>query len=145
MFAKELTAALDTVTSATCGVPMRIVGPTGAPVRAADGTYVSVFLMGTDSDAYRRRANEAVLERMERAKSGRQVEMSDLEEAEEKALSLVVDCTVGWDGVYDTEGALVPFTRENVRSFYKAFPAAREQADRFIADRANFLPASSKG
>ena len=68
-----------------------------------------------------------------------------LDKGEERALDLLVAATVGWKGVVDGNGEPVPLTPESARAFYKAFPIARDQADLFIGNRANFTLESSKG
>ena len=64
------------------------------------------------------------------------------EKLEANAIGLLASCFLGWKNVEDSE--LFPKKKpecneENVTTFLKKHPWAKEQADAFIADRANFL------
>jgi hypothetical protein len=50
-------------------------------------------------------------------------------------------CTKGWSGI--TEGGVeVKFSYENAVKLYTKYLWLREQIDRFMADRSNFLPSA---
>jgi hypothetical protein len=55
----------------------------------------------------------------------------------------VVSATVGWSNIEDGENP-IPFSEGNARDIYTRFIWIREQLETFIADRANFLKASSE-
>ena len=141
--------SLDTRTLASKGVRLDLVRPDGLPVLNRAGEQVWLLLLGTDSDEFRR-AQRATLVETVTDTSNQKLTDESLDKADERALDVLIAATVAWGGVVDTGGKPVPRTTENVRAFFKAFPSAKEQADRFVGNRANFLlespkPSSSMG
>lgn len=103
-----------------------------------DGKEMSITLVGTDSDQYRKEVKRRFAE-LQR-KKGKREQALDLDEAEAKAVELLVCCTVDCHLVFD--GKKVKPTE--IGSIY-AEPKLRwirEQAEAFVADRANFIVGS---
>ena len=77
------------------------------------------------------------------ARSGMPTEEQSLED-EGDLVDLLATCTMGWNGVLEKgKKQPVPFSQEACRQLYKSFPVIRDQVDAFIANRANFILASS--
>lgn len=57
---------------------------------------------------------------------------------EDAGIELLVDLTVDWSGINLNDEAL-EFTKENCFDVYKKYIVIREQVDKFISDRKNFL------
>lgn len=145
-------AALNTKSAADRGVKIDILHPaTWLPLG------IRFTVLGTDSAAYKgvvRRQQERNLE-MAKKQRGRLQLTAEMQEAD--ALEILVTCTTGWErdvaddqgkvtGVDSTiesnEGEFLEFTPENVRRIYAdpGYAWLREQIDREIGDRRNFLP-----
>lgn len=110
---------------------------------------VTIDLIGKDSDIYKsaqRRAQQAFRETIQ---AGQKWLPADDERMAEQQ---TVDCTVGWanmpTGWIDSSNDRTPidFTKERARSLYRnnELSWVREQVERFINDRANFVKASSE-
>lgn len=146
-------ASLNTKSAAERGVKIDILNPiTGAPLG------IRFILLGTDSAAYKKAVRDQQTRRIEAAKKNRgMASLRTPDEAEAEALDILVACTVGWErDVTDDEGTVtgvapeiernvgefLPFTPENARMIYadSGYTWLREQVDREIGDRRNFLP-----
>jgi hypothetical protein len=132
--------AFDTVTAANEGAVLELRGPNGEPLKQDGGKKpVSITLYGADSEVARKARNAAANRYL---KQRGKVQIT-AEGSEADALSFLAKCTAAWDGIV-VDGKALPCDRENVMQVYERFPFIREQVDEFIADRANFLKASSK-
>ncbi len=131
---------LDTKTKAETGVPMAIKKLDGTPMLNKAGKPVTITVRGIDSDAHRAAMSRA----LSQIKGETQSDEEASQRAAERGLDILVACTVGWAGVIDKDGKPVEAKPENFRALYAGFPVIRDQVDRFIGDRANFLLASSK-
>jgi len=121
---------LDT-TMAEHGVAMEVLHPvTREPIGA------QIKLVGSDSERFRNLSRELVRRRV-----GKKLSAASAEMLEQEALELLADCTLGWSGVM-LDGQELQFSKKAAVDLYARFPWLREQADAFIADRANFLPRS---
>jgi hypothetical protein len=133
-------STLDTKDTANEGAAMELRGPNGAPLFKADGTPITITLLGKDSDTYvadvNANANRFLKQR------GNAVITAEGSKAD--AIKLLSKCTVGWDGI-TVDGAELPWSRENAVKLYNRFAWIKEQVDEFIADRANFTKASPTG
>jgi len=110
------------------GVWMEIEDP-------ASGEPLNMFLklMGEDSDAFQKQLRK---QRDKHLKKRTKNLKWDAFEAER--IELLVGCTAEWKNItYKDEP--VEFTKENLRWLYATYRGIRDQADEFIADRANFM------
>ena len=98
-------------------------------------TSMRIRLLSPDSERYRaidysiRNAATQTLARRGRFSA---------EGMEESNMRLLVQATVGWEGVI-FDGQEIEFTPANVKMVYTDFPFIREQVDRFLGDRRNFF------
>ncbi len=137
-------AKVDTKTLSEAGVDMPVKTMDGEPLVARNGQPITVRLLGPDSNKYRALTRAQVRKRMAAMADGKvTLSEAEFEETERELLDILVACTVGWSNVLDTEGAEIPFAEDNVRKLYSNYPVVREQVDTFLANRANFLRASS--
>ena len=132
---------MDTRTLSEEGVDMQVKSLQGEHLKDADGKPVTLKLLGPDSDKYRAMTRQQVRKRFSRA-AGADATKDTFAEDEADALNILVACTVGWSGVNTTKGEPIPCTPDTVRALYTNFPAIRDQADVFMATRANFTKAS---
>jgi len=132
---------MDTRTLSEEGVDMQVKSLQGEVLKDADGKPVTLKLLGPDSDKYRAMTRQQVRKRFQRA-AGADATKDTFAEDEADALNILVACTVGWSGVNTTKGEPIPCTPDTVRALYTNFPAIRDQADVFMASRANFTKAS---
>ena len=116
-------------------------------LKQADGSNITISLLGKDSDVYVKADNFVQNKRVEAAK--RQVKFSNAE-AQQQNAETIARCTTSWSGVPKcwVEGgedeAPVEFSFENAVKLYTTQRWVFEQADNFVGDRANFLkPASA--
>lgn len=99
---------------------------------------MTITLLGQDSQVYRKLSlgkQQAALNRMKR---GKKAEDLDAEKLSEDSINDLVKLTVAWTG-FERDGKPVEFNEVNVKNIYTEFPWIREQAQEFIADRANFF------
>lgn len=113
---------------------------TGAPL-LIDGAPVTITLCGMDSDRAKAARREQVDRRLADL-SGKPVSAAELEQ---NALTMLAACTVDWSANMVFDGKPVPCGRAEAISLYEKLPWLREQVDRHVSSRANFLPASSQG
>jgi len=98
---------------------------------------VTVTLKGTDSEVFR---NYTQAKTQRRINSGKK-EKFDAEANEKETLKLLAMLTVETKGIEFNKKAV----EQDLAGFvdmYKRLPWLRDQADRFIGDRANFLPSA---
>lgn len=99
---------------------------------------MTITLLGQDSQVYRKLSlgkQQAALNRMNKGKKAADL---DAEKLSEDSINDLVKLTVSWTG-FERDGKPVEFTDVNVKNIYHEFPFIREQAQEFIADRANFF------
>lgn len=138
-------AQIDTKTLAETGVDMPVKSLDGKPLIARNGEQVAITVLGSDSSKYRALTRVQVRKRMEQIASGKTTMTdTDMDETDREVMDVLVACTVGWKNVLDTSGNAIPFTNDNVRKLYEAYPIIREQVESFISNRANFIPPSSR-
>lgn len=133
---------VDTKTNSESGITMKVKMLDGAPLTNSKGDPVEIIVKGPDSSDYTRLVRAQIKKRMGRA--GLPTEEQSLED-EADLIDLLTHCTIGWRGVLEKgKKDEVPFTPEACRQLYQSFPVIRDQVDTFIANRANFIRASSK-
>lgn len=115
---------------------------TGQPIKAADGTPVTISVACKDSDHFRRVLRDQTERRVRKAQDSGNQRLTQ-EEIESEEIDLIAGCTLGWTGL-SFNGEAFAFSPENARTLYRDLPWLREQVDKFVAERANFLKASAK-
>lgn len=131
---------MDTRTLSEAGIDMQVKSLQGDILKDKDGKPVTLKLLGPDSDKYRSMTRAQVRKRFSRMSSADAKDTFAEDEAD--ALEILVACTVGWSGILTTKGEAIPCSPDTVRALYQTFPAIRDQADVFMASRANFTKAS---
>ena len=127
-------AQFDTTTLANVGVAIDIMA-----LRTGKPSGVKITVYGSDS------------ERFVEARTARAREVADImggnggsdltaQQLDMLACKMLAACTKGWEGLTH-EGAPLEFSEQKATWLYSRYPAIREQINRAIADRANFLQA----
>lgn len=133
---------LDTVTGSDDGAPMKIYRPDGSVLDRDDGVPVEIVFYGPDGRLFRSLKRERL-----KAQARINAEITDpdaREEAEEEAvLDAIAGMVKSWNVTYK-DGSAAPHDRDTVKRFLRSFPAARDQGEMFISNRANFTKARSK-
>ncbi len=133
-------STLDTTAVSEIGAKMEVQHPgTGAVVMQEDNKPVTITLAGQDSDLYRKADRRITDKRLKNSAGARRTVLTS-EGIEADNLERLVACTIAWDGL-TFEGSTPDCTPENARALYKKLFWLREQAEAFIAERANFLKA----
>lgn len=113
---------------------------TGKMVMVDKNSPVTIRLAGRDSEIYRRISRYLAHMRAETALAdGGDASPSD-EALENEALDLLSALTLGWTGITANREPY-PFSEENARKLYERLPWLREEVDRFVGNRANFMKA----
>lgn len=123
-------AQFDT-SGANAGAKMEIRDPNGVPMFKADGSPLTITLLGRDSDAFIKAENQQTNRRLSQ---GTRVKLT-AEALRADSIAVLARCTTAWD--LDE-----PCSYETAVALYTKFPAIREQADEFLTDRSNFTKAS---
>lgn len=124
----------DSVTLANKGVDIYL-----KDVRTGAKTKAYITIQGSDSDAFQAFRLEKEREMVEKVQRKEEVKLST-EENRKETIETLTRFTLGWYGL--TEGGKpLPFTIENAKMLYTKYPAIREQIDRAMVDRTNFLKA----
>lgn len=135
-------AALDTAERAEAGVEMAVCHPvSGEPLSARDGAPVAIRLAGLDSCRFERASAALAGRRLAAEQRGPDPEagVDGLTRGERARFLAMV--TVDWRGVA-LDGVVLSCTTDNAEKLYLRLPWLLDQIDRFVADRANFLPPS---
>lgn len=140
--------AIDTQRGSNEGAHLTVLGLDGLPYLNTKGEKHTLHLAGPDSAVYSRSMHAQTQRRIEAAAAaaerGEQATAPDPEEAKADAAEVLARCTKGWSGFLGRDGEPLPFSTDAARELYLRFPVIREQADRFVSRRANFLPVSSE-
>jgi hypothetical protein len=96
-----------------------------------------IKIVGKDSTKFTQLSEEFKRKTLEDMKSNRTMSQR-LENAQEQSDSILVACTLDWEGMM-LDGKDLEFTESNVKMVYNRFNWIKEQIDVAIADRANFL------
>lgn len=128
----------DLTDTANTGAAMHVEHPaTGEKLYTESDEPVTITLLGIDSDKMKARQHEltnAVLKKGFRAK------MPSAEKHDDERITTLALATVSWANI-ELDGKPLDCTSENARKLYARLPWLADQADAFIADRANFLKA----
>ncbi len=149
-------AALDTVTASDKGAEIELVHPTG---QQPLGLFVTV--LGKHSQIFRDHVRERVNDRLKQEanaqRRGKTLPPPTAEDAEAKAIELLVLCTQGWRSqLRDEKGELIPgtespnwtmggeelpFSVSNAIRIYTNSIWIRQQVDEAVGDLENFIHA----
>lgn len=127
------------------GVAMQIRHPTTFEVmHNADGSPVEIVMRGSTSRAFR----EGV-RRINRLRAEQQLSTEQLEDPQfiyETDTILLVNCTASWNFDELAPDEPLPFSEENARKLWsdERFDYLRNQAQQFMLNNGNFLPAPPK-
>ena len=124
-------AKLDTAKVAEEGAELRVAHPT-----TGEDLGITITLIGTDSKTFRDISKSRATASLK--KKTREI---DLDQNEQDSIELLARCTKGWSGITEN-GKDIPFNHENAVQLYTKYLWLREQIDRFMADRSNFLPSA---
>ena len=124
-------AKLDTAKVAEEGAELRVAHPT-----TGEDLGITITLIGTDSKTFRDISKSRATASLK--KKTREI---DLDQNESDAVELLAKCTKGWTGITEN-GKQVAFSYDNAVQLYTKYLWLREQIDRFMADRSNFLPSA---
>ena len=124
-------AKLDTAKVAEEGAELFVAHPT-----TGEDLGITITLIGTDSKTFRDISKSRATASLK--KKTREI---DLDQNESDAVELLAKCTKGWTGITEN-GKEVAFSYDNAVQLYTKYLWLREQIDRFMADRANFLPSA---
>lgn len=124
-------AKLDTAKVAEEGAELRVAHPT-----TGEDLGITITLIGTDSKTFRDISKSRATASLK--KKTREI---DLDQNESDAVELLAKCTKGWSGINEN-GKEVAFSYDNAVQLYTKYLWLREQIDRFMADRSNFLPSA---
>ena len=124
-------AKLDTAKVAEEGAELRVAHPT-----TGEDLGITITLIGTDSKTFRDISKSRATASLK--KKTREI---DLDQNESDAVELLAKCTKGWTGITEN-GKEVVFSFDNAVQLYTKYLWLREQIDRFMADRSNFLPSA---
>lgn len=123
---------LDSVSVANEGSELTVLHPA-----TQEETDIKIILRGADSDEYRSNTRRRVEQMQRNAKLKNQPDM-DVKDLEDKHIELLAGLTLSWTGVQKGEED-VPCTPENVKDIYTNWPWIKEQVNKFVEDRANFI------
>ena len=124
-------AKLDTAKVAKEGAELRVAHPT-----TGEDLGIIITLIGTDSKTFRDISKSRATASLK--KKTREI---DLDQNESDAVDLLAKCTKAWSGITEN-GKEVAFSYDNAVQLYTKYLWLREQIDRFMADRSNFLPSA---
>ena len=124
-------AKLDTAKVAEEGAELHVAHPT-----TGEDLGITITLIGTDSKTFRDISKSRATASLK--KKTREI---DLDQNESDAVDLLAKCTKGWSGITEN-GKEIAFSYDNAVQLYTKYLWLREQIDRFMADRSNFLPSA---
>jgi hypothetical protein len=96
-----------------------------------------IKILGMDSEAFDEAKTDQAREMADHVEAGNKVTPAFRREC---TCRLLAACTVGWDGLTDG-GAPLEFSRKAAFDLYMRMPAIREEVNREMGDRANFVAA----
>ncbi|NBT33778.1 MAG: hypothetical protein EBT13_18255, partial [Rhodobacteraceae bacterium] len=103
---------------------------------AIDG--MTITLLGQDSAVYRKIQLAKQQAALSRISKGKKAVDLDAEKLAEDSIDDLVKLTVDWEG-FTLDGKALEATEDNVRMVYAEWNWIKEQAQEFVADRANFF------
>lgn len=124
-------AKLDTSKTAEEGAELHVAHPA-----TGEDLGIKISLIGMDSKTFRDISKSRATASLK--KKSRDI---DLYQGEAESIDLLAKCTKGWEGITE-DGIEVKFSYENAVKLYTKYLWLKEQVDRFIVDRSNFLPSA---
>jgi hypothetical protein len=109
---------------------------TGEAITGADGAPVIFKLAGADSVAFRNASRNIANKRMTRKKG----ELLSVESVDADNIGLLSECVMGWSGNFNLGGQVPEYSKDKAFELINSHVWIREQIDRFVGSRANFLP-----
>jgi hypothetical protein len=109
---------------------------TGAELIGDDGKTITFEIAGSDSVAFRNASRQVSNARINRPKG----EKFTAEQADADGLAILCACVMGWSGNFSIGGVKPVWSHDEARRLLDSQPCIKEQIDRFIGLRANFLP-----
>lgn len=109
-------------------------------LKTGKATTAGLVLLGKDSDEFRTCREERERFFADRVAAGKSVDISQ-EERDELACNMLARCTKAFIELEDDNGSPLSYSLSGAERLYLDYPAIREQANIFIAERANFAPA----
>ena len=137
-------ADYDVHTNAERGMPMPLMHPRSlTPLVNADGTKVTITMLGRASDTYRDLQRVINEENVLRQSQGVRTTLDDVT-AENTRMLLV--CCKAWN-LDRLDGRPFPYSEENARRLFTdpRFIWVRDAALMFMRNDGNFLPTASRG
>lgn len=143
-------SAFDTLEAANAGRWMVLTHPVTMKPLGTGDKAPALLLAGIDSDVYqnamtdflRRQAEEAIETGTQSGVASAKKKLGNSAASSENRLDLLVAATLDVRNI-EIEGKPVTAAPDQIRAMYKRFRWLREQAEVFIANRANFMPGSS--
>lgn len=121
----------DTRTKSDSGVEFEL-----CLLKDGSGSGAFITVQGLDSKAYRDYLDERAQLQLEAEASGKkQVEMT----ANERGAELAAMLTVKWRGLENDDGSDKVFSKKEAQSLYIEYPLIKEQVEKKIVNRENFL------
>lgn len=115
---RNLLQKIDITTDA---IPMEITDLNGNPLTEDENQRPTIYLYGMDSDHFRNALREI-----------------DKDESDRDEI-LLASCIKSWRHIVNDDGVAIECNTENAIKLLKDYPILKTQADRFIAERANYL------
>ena len=135
----DLQTTIDESYNPNQGATLELLGIDGTPLMNDDGSQMTLSLLGADSDIAVKAGHSQTNRRITQGPRAK----ITAESMESDGTTLLARMTVGWN--ITMGGVKPPFSTEDAKKLYANPKLAfiREQADAFVADRKNFLTASS--
>lgn len=129
---------LDSVKACDDGAVLQLRHPTtDTPLTNDDGSPMTITMLGVDSPRYKQAVHARGNRRIQAAtRTGR---ISTMEAQEADGIDNLVAATIAWDITF--KGEKPKFDPVAVGELYRTRPWVKEQVDRFVGDRANFMKA----
>lgn len=125
-------ASLDTVSRCEAGTELELTHPA-----TGDGLGVYLTLAGVDSKTWRKAATA-----MGEKRAGKRGKIT-ADDITAGGIEILARCTLSWrssdKATVRVDGEELTCSLDNARKLYTRFPWAREQADTWASDRANYL------
>lgn len=116
------------------GVWCDLVTPKGDPLLNCNGDRMRIKVVGTDSPKFKQVESKI----QERKLKNKQL-ITSSEAQREDTIELLSNASVDWENFYKNGKPLEKFSTAEVANLYREYPFIKEQIDRYIGNRINFL------
>lgn len=128
--------ALDSVAACSEGAELQLLHPA-----TFESLPIFIMLLGADSPEYRAAQHKGQSQAIRKAQSkGRTIDFDDIEE---RGIEVLAACTRAWRTgdapAIKLHGEELICNKANATKLYKAMPWIKEQVDKFVSDRGNFI------